>query len=449
MRDDFIWGVAASAYQTEGAVHEDGRGESIWDRFASVPGHVRGGDTGAVACDFFHRYPEDVELMRELGVDAFRFSVAWPRVQPTGRGPVNAAGLDFYDRLVDRLLAAGIEPFAALFHWDLPQALQDEGGWLARPTAEAFAEYAGVVVARLGDRVTHWATHNEPFCSSWLGYGIGLHAPGGKSPADALAAAHHVLLSHGLAVAAIRQQAPQADVGIIVDSWPVHPATDDPADVAAAWAADGVRNRWFFDAILRGEYPPDVLARFEREAPPVEDGDLAIIAAPLDFLGVNNYSRTIVRAGPTPEGIEVRAPASPLTAMGWEVYPDGLREVLCRLHDEYDAPPMYVTENGAAYADVRTHDGRVHDVERIAYLDAYLGAVDEALEHGADVRGYFVWSLLDNFEWSEGYSKRFGLVYVDYPTLERVPKDSFEWYRSLIRGRRGLSSSRHTVRYGH
>jgi beta-glucosidase len=436
MRDGFIWGVAASAYQTEGAVHEDGRGESIWDRFASVPGNVRAGDTGALACDFFHRYPEDVELMRELGIDAFRFSVAWPRVVPTGRGRVNAAGLDFYDRLVDELLEAGIQPFAALFHWDLPQALQDEGGWLARATAEAFAEYAAVVTARLGDRVTHWATHNEPFCSSWLGYGTGVHAPGGTSAADALAAAHHVLLSHGLAVAAIRQQAPEAAVGIILDSWPAHAATDDPADVAAARAADGVRNRWFFDAVLRGEYPQDVLARFEQEAPPVQEGDLATIAAPLDFLGVNNYSRTIVRAGPTPEGVEVRASSAPLTAMGWEVYPDGLREVLCRLHDEYDPPPMYVTENGAAYGDVRTHDGRIHDLERVAYLEAYLGAVEAAVAHGVDVRGYFVWSLLDNFEWSEGYSKRFGLVYVDYPTLERVPKDSFDWYRSTIRKQR-------------
>jgi beta-glucosidase len=439
MRDDFIWGVAASAYQTEGAVHEDGRGESIWDRFAAVPGHVRAGETGELACDFYHRYHEDIELMRVLGIDAFRFSVAWPRVLPVGRGRVNVAGLDFYDRLVDELLGAGIEPFAALFHWDLPQALQDEGGWLARPTAEAFAEYAAVVASRLGDRVTHWATHNEPFCSAWLGHGTGVHAPGGKSPADALAAAHHILLSHGLAVAAIRQQSPDAAVGIILDSWPTHAASDDPADVAAAWAADGVRNRWFFDAILRGEYPTDVLARFEREAPPVQDGDLAIIATPLDFLGVNNYSRTIVRAGSTPEGVEVRAPAAPLTAMGWEVYPDGLREVLCRLHDDYDPPPMYVTENGAAYADVRTHDGRIHDVERIAYLDAYLGAVKAALEHGVDVRGYFVWSLLDNFEWSEGYSKRFGLVYVDYPTLERVPKDSFEWYRSTIREERRVA----------
>jgi beta-glucosidase len=272
-----------------------------------------------------------------------------------------------------------------------------------------------------------------------------VHAPGRRSTAAALAAAHHVLLSHGWAAEAIRRSAPDASVGLVLDSWPAHPASTEDEDVAAAWAADGVRNRWFFDAVLRGEYPVDVLERFAHAAPPVRDGDLATIATRLDFLGVNNYSRTIVRAGPTPEGVEVRAPAAPLTAMGWEVHPDGLREVLCRLHDEYEPPPIYVTENGAAYADVRTHDGRVHDVERIAYLEAYLGAVDAALEHGVDVRGYFVWSLLDNFEWAEGYSKRFGLVYVDYPTLERVPKDSFEWYRSTIRERRRVSRMAPTV----
>jgi beta-glucosidase len=436
MRGDFVWGVAASAYQIEGARDEDGRGESIWDRFAAAAGNVRAGDTGAVACDFYHRYPEDIELMRKLGIDAFRFSVAWPRVLPAGHGAVNAAGLDFYDRLVDALLAAGVEPWVNLFHWDLPQPLEDGGGWPVRATAEAFVEYASVVATRLGDRVSNWITHNEPYCASWLGYGLGVHAPGRTSTADALAAAHHVLLSHGWAVGEIRRCAPAASVGLVLDSWPAHPAGDDEADVAAAWAADGVRNRWFFDPVLRGEYPADVLERFRAAAPPVCDGDLATIAVPLDFLGVNNYSRTIVRAGPTPEGVEVRAPAAPLTAMGWEVYPDGLREVLCRLHDDYDPPPMYVTENGAAYPDVRTHDGKVHDVERIAYLDAYLDAVSAARDQGADVRGFFVWSLLDNFEWSEGYSKRFGLVYVDYPTLERVPKDSFEWYRAVIRARR-------------
>ena len=442
---DFIWGAAASAYQIEGAVHEGGRGESIWDRFTSEPGNVRAGDTGAIACDFYHRYRDDIELMRLLGLDAFRFSVAWPRVLPEGRGRVNAAGLDFYDRLVDALLDAGVQPFAALFHWDLPQVLQDDGGWRARSTAEAFAEYAAVVAARLGDRVRHWITHNEPYCSSWLGYGTGVHAPGERRVEGALAAAHHVLLSHGWAVDQIRSEAHGAEVGIVLDSWPAHPASDEAEDVAAAWAADGVRNRWFFDPVLRGQYPADVLERFASVAPPVRDGDLAAVSVPLDFLGVNNYSRTIVRAAAAPEGVAVRAVDAPLTEMGWEVYPNGMREVLCRLHDDYGAPAIYVTENGAAFGDVRTHDGRIHDVERIAYLDRYLAAVGEAVEHGVDVRGYFVWSLLDNFEWAEGYSKRFGLVFVDYPTLERVPKDSFHWFKRQIESSRRAAPRRSRV----
>jgi beta-glucosidase len=426
-RHDFIWGVAASAYQTEGAVQEDGRGESIWDRF-----HARTGDTGSVACDFYHRYRGDIALMHELGVDAFRCSVAWPRVLPDGRGRVNERGLDFYDRLVDALLECEIEPFVNLFHWDLPQRLQDEGGWPERATAESFADYAGIVAARLGDRVTYWSTHNEPYCASWLGYGLGEHAPGGRSVRDAFAAAHHVLLSHGLAVQEIRRHARAAEVGIIVDSWPAHPASDDPRAFTAAWAADGLRNRWFFDALLRGRYPEDVLELHAAEAPPVQEGDLQTIATPLDWLGVNNYSRTLHDE----HGRVVRAPDAALTATHWEIYPDGLREVLCRLHDEYAPPPIYVTEFGAAFDDVRTHDGRIHDVDRIAFLDASIDAIDAAVQAGVDVRGAFVWSLLDNFEWAEGYSKRFGLVYVDYPTLERIPKASFAWYRDLITARR-------------
>jgi len=427
MTSEFTWGVATSAYQIEGAVHEDGRGESIWDRF-----HARNGDTGTIACDFYHRYREDVALMRKLGVDAFRFSVAWPRVVPAGRGRVNAAGLDFYDRLVDALLDAGIEPFANLYHWDLPQALQDEGGWTERATAEHFAEYAAVVASRLGDRVGRFATHNEPYCTAWVGYGFGEHAPGGTSARDAFAAAHHVLLSHGLAVSEIRRHARNAEVGIIVDSWPAHPATDDPGAVAAALAADGLRNRWFFDALLRGAYPADVLDAHAAVAPPVRDGDPQVIATPLDWFGINNYSRTLHDG----HGAVVRSPDGGLTAMGWEIYPDGLREVLCRLHDEYAPPPLYVTEFGAAFSDVRVHDGRIHDVDRIAFLDASVASIDAAVAAGVDVRGAFVWSLLDNFEWAEGYSKRFGLVYIDYPTLERVPKASFGWYHDLIADRK-------------
>jgi beta-glucosidase len=432
---DFTWGVAASAFQIEGATNVDGRGESIWDRFRS-----RTGDTGEIACDFYHRHRGDIRLMHELGVDAFRLSVSWPRVLPEGRGRINARGLDFYDRLVDELLACDIEPFLNLFHWDLPQRLEDEGGWPERATAEFFAEYAAVVAARLGDRVRHWSTHNEPYCAAWLGYGLGEHAPGRTSTASALAAAHHLLLSHGLAVSEVRRHARAAEVGIIVDSWPAHPASDDPAAAAAAWAADGVRNRWFFEALLRGAYPEDVLERYAADAPPVRDGDLETIATPLDWFGINNYSRTLYDA----DGVVVRAPTAPLTAMGWEIYPDGLREVLCRLAFEYDAPPLYVTEFGAAFDDVRVHDGRIHDVDRIAYLDASIGAIDEAAAAGVDVRGAFVWSLLDNFEWAEGYTKRFGLVYVDYPTLARIPKASFAWYRDLIAARKngGVNASR-------
>jgi len=429
---DFIWGAAASAYQIEGAAHEDGRGESIWDRFSATPGKVRAGDTGEIACDFYHRYPEDIGLMRELGLDAFRFSIAWPRIVPNATGPVNEAGLDFYDRLVDALLEAGIRPYVNLFHWDLPQKLEDAGGWPERATAEAFAGYAAVVAQRLGDRVKDWITHNEPFCTSWLGYGLGAHAPGRTSVRDALAASHHALLAHGWAVEAIRRASPGAEVGIVVDPWPIHPASDDPVDVAAAWAEDGVRNRWFFDPLLRGSYPEDVLERFADEAPPVRDGDLATISVPLDFLGVNNYSRRIVRAGLNGTVIDVPAPGGELTDMGWEVYPDGLFDSLLRMHREYGVESIYVTENGAAFADVRSHDGQIHDVERIAFLDGYLDAIERAIAEGVPLRGYFVWSLLDNFEWSLGYSKRFGLVYVDYPTLERVPKDSFYWYRDLI-----------------
>jgi len=436
---DFVWGAAASAYQIEGAAYEDGRGESIWDRFCSTPGKVRAGDTGDVACDFYHRYREDIALMRELGLEAFRFSIAWPRVLPSATRPVNEAGLDFYDRLVDALLEARIRPFVNLFHWDLPQELEDAGGWPERRTAEAFAAYAETVGDRLGDRVKDWITHNEPFCTSWLGYGLGAHAPGRTSVKDALAAAHHALLGHGWAVEALRRTAPGAEIGIVIDPWPIHPATDSPEDVTAAYAEDGIRNRWFFDAVLRGAYPEDVLERFTDDAPPVHDGDLATMSTPLDFVGVNNYSRRTVRADGRGGVIEVRAADGELTNMDWEVYPAGMHESLVRMHREYGVDSLYVTENGAAFADVRGHDGQVHDVERIAYLDGYLGAIAAAVAEGVPVRGYFVWSLLDNFEWSLGYSKRFGLVYVDYPTLERIPKDSFHWYRELIAASRAAA----------
>jgi beta-glucosidase len=432
---DFVWGAATASYQIEGATHEDGRGESVWDRFSATPGKVRGGDTGAVACDFYHRFGDDVSLMKELGLDAFRFSIAWPRVFPEGRGSVNEKGLDFYDRLVDELLGAGIQPFATLFHWDTPQALEDEGGWRERATAEAFVEYAEVVAARLGDRVGHWITHNEPWVYAWVGNAWGLHAPGRTSEADAVAVAHHLLLSHGWAVEAIRRAAPDACVGITLNLAQVYPATEAPEDEAAAYRRDGECNRWFLDPIFRGSYPVDLLDRNELVASHVHDGDLQAAAAPLDFLGINNYSRFIVAAGA--DGPKtVGNPEAQHTDMGWEVYPDGLHDVLVRVARDYEPAAIYITENGAAFPDVRVHDGAVHDVERTAYLDSYIGAAGRAIGNGAPVKGYFVWSLLDNFEWGFGYSKRFGIVYVDFPTLERVPKDSFYWYRDLLASRR-------------
>jgi beta-glucosidase len=433
---DFIWGAATASYQIEGAVHEDGRGESVWDRFCATQGKVRGGDSGAVACDFYHRYRDDIQLMRELGLDAFRFSIAWPRVLPDGRGRVNTAGLDFYDRLVDELLRAGIEPFATLFHWDTPQALEDAGGWSERATAEAFVEYTEAVVARLGDRVRHWMTHNEPWVHAWIGHAWGEHAPGRTSEADAVAAAHHLLLSHGWAVEAIRRATPDAQVGIVLNLAHAYPATGSPEDEAAAWRVDGESNRWFLDPIFRGSYPADLLDRNELVAAVARDGDLDAIAAPIDFLGVNNYFRFVVGAGDDGPRF-IANPEAQHTDMGWEVHPDGLYRLLVRIARDYAPAAIYVTENGAAFGDVRVHDGAVHDPERVAYLDGHIDAVARAAADGAPLKGYFVWSFLDNFEWAHGYSKRFGVVYVDYTTLERVPKDSFYWYRDLIAAQRG------------
>jgi beta-glucosidase len=430
---DFIWGAATAAYQIEGATDEDGRGESIWDRFCATPGKIRNGENGAIACDFYHRYPTDVALMRELGIDAFRFSIAWPRILPDGRGRVNAKGLDFYDRLVDALLEAGIQTFATLYHWDLPQALENAGGWTARDTVDAFEEYVGVVAERLGDRVGAWITHNEPWVASWLGYGWGVHAPGRATEAGAVAAAHHLLLSHGRAVEVLRSTAPSAEIGITVNLAHVDAASDSAADREAAREADGFQNRWFLDPLFRGAYPEDMLERYAASPPPVDDGDLATIAAPIDFLGVNYYSRSVIAAGadggrPRP----VRVPDSEYTDMDWEVYPDGLHDLLVRVHSDYAPQRIYVTENGAAFADVRDHSGRVLDPERTEYIASHVRAIGRALAAGVPIAGYFVWSLLDNFEWSYGYAKRFGLVYVDYPTLERVPKGSFHWYRDFI-----------------
>jgi beta-glucosidase len=435
---DFVWGAATASFQIEGATNEDGRGESVWDRFCATPGKVRNGDTGATACDFYHRYRDDIALMRELGLDAFRFSIAWPRVLPRGRGKVNAKGLDFYDRLVDELLGNGITPFATLFHWDTPQALEDEGGWSARGIVDAFEDYVTAVVDRLGDRIRHWITHNEPWVVAWVGHGWGHHAPGRTSDADALATAHHLLLSHGRAVQILRERSPQSSVGITLNLDHVYAAGEDDEDRAAAAWVDGFHNRWFLDPIFKGAYPADMLDAWAEIAPRIEDGDLDTIAQPIDFLGVNNYTSPLVAAdvGDGNRSRFIRREDVDRTDMGWEVVPEGLRDLLLRLARDYEPPAIYVTENGAAFPDVRGHDGSVGDPERQAYLEAYISAAAEAVAGGAPLRGYFAWSLLDNFEWAWGYWKRFGLVYVDYATLERVPKGSFYWYRDLIAAQR-------------
>jgi beta-glucosidase len=424
---DFVWGAATAAYQVEGAATEDGRGESIWDRFSATPGKVVNGATGAVACDTYHRYAEDIGLMRSLGIGAFRLSVAWPRILPEGRGRVNQAGLDFYDRLVDDSLANGLDPYVTLYHWDLPQVLEDRGGWPARETVEAFTEYTEVVVSRLGDRVRHWITQNEPWVASWLGYGLGLHAPGRKSDSDALAAGHHILVAHGRAAEVLRREAPASEVGIAIDLVPMYPFSDNEADVEAAHREDGFRNRWFLEPVLGRGYPEDMLERYDEILPTIEDGDMDTIAAPLDFLGINYYTRSVVRASVG----EVPAEGAEHTEMGWEVYPDGLYRLLVHLQTVYEPPKLYITENGAAFADAR-ENGRVADSRRVSYLEGHLDAVVSAIAEGVPVRGYFLWSLLDNFEWAFGYSRRFGIVYVDFDTLERVPKDSFTWYRDFI-----------------
>ncbi len=426
----FRWGAATAAYQIEGAVTEDGRAPSIWDTFSHTPGKVVDGDTGDIACDHYHRYRDDVALLADLGVDAYRFSTAWPRIQPDGSGQVNQAGLDFYDRLVDTLLERGIEPVVTLYHWDLPQPLQDRGGWMDRDTALRFAGYADIVGAALGDRVALWTTLNEPFVQMSLGYATGQHAPGETMLFGAFPVAHHELLGHGLAVAALRGHT-RNPVGLVNNYSPVRVVGDAPEDAEAGAAYDALHNRLFTDPLLGRGYPE---GQFDEAV--IHEGDLAAIAAPLDALGVNYYN---------PVGIRAAEPSSPLpfdivplegyeqTDFGWPVVPDGLRELLVLLRDRYGAalPPLYVTENGCSYGDP------MDDQRRIDYLDGHVRAVAEAMRAGVDVRGYFVWSLMDNFEWAEGYTQRFGLVHVDFARQIRTPRASFHWYKNLIAGQAG------------
>lgn len=439
--DGFLWGVATSSYQIEGAWNEDGKGESIWDRFSHTPGKIQDGSNGDVACDHYHRWPQDVALMKELNIQAYRFSTAWPRILPNGRGAINQAGLDFYSRLVDSLLEAGITPFVTLYHWDLPQALADEGGWTARTTAEAFVEYADVISRHLGDRVKHWITHNEPWCASMLSYQIGEHAPGHSDWNEGLRAAHHILLSHGWAVPVLRQNSPDAEVGITLNFTVSEPASPSAADYHAARRFDGYFNRWFVDPLYGRHYPADMVAAYEREGylangmSFVQDGDMDAIARPMDFLGVNYYTRVVFRDEEAKDNLPQEvfpAPESERTEMGWEVYPDGLYKLLNRLHFEYLIPKLYITENGCSYSDAPGPDGHVHDERRVHFLQEHMDALHRALACGVPVAGYFVWSLMDNFEWDKGYTQRFGLVWVDYETQERIPKDSAYWYKQWI-----------------
>ncbi|MEV4391503.1 GH1 family beta-glucosidase [Nonomuraea sp. NPDC049607] len=430
----FLWGTATAAYQIEGAVTEDGRGASVWDTFAHEPGRTRDGHTGDVACDHYHRWPEDIGLMSGLGVNAYRFSIAWPRVQPLGAGEVNPKGLDFYERLTDGLLAAGIQPVPTLFHWDLPQALQDEGGWTNRDTAGRFADYAAIVAERLADRIPLWITLNEPFVHMAFGHAMGIHAPGQALLLDALPVAHHQLLGHGLAVGALRA-AGARQVAITNNCTPVWAASQEEADVRAADAYDVLHNRLFNDPVLLGSYPD--LSTYVPALDFLRDGDLETISAPLDALGINYYNPTRIAAPPPGEVLpftDTGLTGYPTTAFGWPVVPDGLRELLTGLKARYGSalPPIHITENGCSQPDELTPRGTVEDQARIDYLRAHIDAVMAARAEGVDVRGYFVWSLLDNFEWAEGYHQRFGLVHVDFATGRRTPKASYAWYRERV-----------------
>lgn len=437
--DDFLWGTATSAYQIEGAVAEDGRAPSIWDTFSHTPGKTAGGDHGDVACDHYHRWREDIALMRQLGVNAYRLSIAWPRVVPGGDGPVNPKGLAFYDELIDGLLEAGITPSVTLYHWDLPQALQDRGGWPERDTALAFADYASVVAERLGDRVGHWATLNEPLCSAWIGHLEGKMAPGWTDLTAAVRASYHLLLGHGLAARAIRAAVPDAQVGIVNNLSTIHAASDRPEDLAAARRMDGHTNRWWLDPVHGRGFPEDMREVYGVELPE-QAGDSAAIAAPLDWLGLNYYFPQTVAddpEGPAPYARAVRREGVPRTGMDWEIDAGGIETLLLRLTREYGARRLYVTENGSAFPDVVRPDGTVDDPERQDYLLRHLAACASAARQGAPLAGYFAWSLLDNFEWAYGYEKRFGLVHVDYATQKRTIKGTGHRYAEVVRTHRG------------
>jgi len=467
--EGFVWGAATAAYQIEGGVDVDGRGPSIWDTFAHTPGRVLAGASGDIACDHYRLWSQDLDLISWLGLSAYRFSISWSRWQPAGRGRIEPRGVEFYDRLVDGLLERGVQPWVTLYHWDLPQGLQETGGWADRDTADRFAEYAASVGEHLGDRVVGIGTLNEPWCSAFLGYAAGVHAPGIQDPAAAVRAAHHLMLGHGQAMSVLRAQNLDAELGITLNIYPVEPLTERGEDLEAVRRIDGMMNRIFLDPLLRGEYPADVIADLApvTDFSFVRDGDLKVISAPLDFLGENYYNPHVVTVAGTPEAVAAQArdkargldgmwsdapdgwaPGSPwcgvdegvvfsgrglpATSMGWEVEPKGLAQVLDRLVTDYDCPPLYVTENGSAFEDTVV-DGAVEDTERTDYLAGHLSACLDAIEDGVDLRGYFAWSLLDNFEWAWGYTRRFGMVHVDFETQQRTPKASAHYFRDAAR----------------
>ena len=440
----FLWGAATSAYQIEGATAADGRTESVWDRFCSVPGNVQDGSSGDLACDHYRRFREDVALMRDMGLGAYRFSISWNRVLPQGRGAINPKGLEFYDRLVDALLEAGIKPFATLFHWDLPQALQEQGGWVTRNSVDAFADYARVVGQRLGDRVRNWITHNEPWCVTILGYQQGRHAPGVRDWHDALTTSHHLLLSHGAAVRALRSVDSALQIGIALNLVPAIPASPSEADREATRHFDGHFNRWFLDPLHGRGYPADILQDYETDGrlPPhwhtlVRADDLTTIAEATDFLGINYYRREIARSKTLSQELNLPPtvhlpPDDQLTTMGWEIHPAGMYDILHRVHVDYAPQCLYVTENGASFDDLPDPAGVVRDHDRIEFLREHLHAARRAIAAGVPLRGYFLWSLMDNFEWERGYGPRFGIVRVDYATQRRTLKQSARWYREVI-----------------
>ena len=441
---DFVWGVATSSFQIEGAATKDGKGPSIWDQFCRVPGVIADASHGEVACDHYHRWSEDLDLVAKLGVDAYRFSVSWPRVRPGGTGAWNDKGLDFYDRLVDGLLKRGIKPYITLNHWDLPAELQAAGGWTQRDTVHRFVEYAVGIAERLGGRAVSITTHNEPWVMSMLGHETGVFAPGIKNRAAAMQVSHHLLLSHGLALQALRAQGCTAKLGIVLNVSPIQPATDSAADMEKAHLEDGRLVRWYMDPLFKASYPQDVLEFLGADAPRIDAGDMQAIASPMDFLGINYYSRSVVSAV---DEWKVHDSGYGITDMGWEIYPRGLTDVLLRLQRDYPVPPLYVTENGGAFKD-QLVDGHVNDSERTDYIARHIDAVGDAIRQGVPMEGYMVWSLLDNFEWASGYEKRFGIVHVDYETQRRTPKGSALWYADFLRRQRALRAPRVAAEIG-